>query len=167
MRPTALRVADASGALGIFVGVPATELAEARSTPRATESVVASEEAYPAKLPSYPRSAAPSASPIAEIRAAEEPTPVSVVSAVPHSRAPAAEIPSKTVVQGALQHLLATFEAARQLRPDIGLRGLRYLEDAPRDRRGRAVREEFVPVLWGGVRHSSLRAVHLEKTPMR
>ena len=83
MRPTALLVADASGALGILVGVPAAELAEARSTPRATESVVASEEAQPAKFPSHPRSAAPSASAIAEIRAAKELTPVSVVSAVP------------------------------------------------------------------------------------
>ena len=94
MRPTALLVADASGALGILVGVPAAELAEARSTPRATESVVASEEAQSAKFPSHPRSAAPSPSPIAEIRAAEEPTPVSVVSAVSRSRAPAAEIPA-------------------------------------------------------------------------
>ena len=134
MRPTALLVADASGALGILVGVPAAELAEARSTPRATESVVASEEAQSAKFPSHPHSAALSPSPIAEIRTAEEPTPVSVVSAVSRSRAPAAEIPSETAVQSALQHLLAIFEAPRQLRPDVGLRDLRYLEDAPRDR---------------------------------
>ena len=167
VRRTALLVADASGALGILVGVPAAELAEARSTPRATESVVASEEAQSAKFPSHPRSAAPSPSPIAEIRAAEEPTPVSVVSAVSRSRAPAAEIPSETAVQSALQHLLAIFEAARQLSPDVGLRDLRYLEDALRDRRGRSVREEFVPVLWGGVRHSSLRALSLGKTPRR
>ena len=167
VRPTALLVADSSGALDILVGVPAAALAEARSTPRATESVVASEEAQPAKFPSHPRSAAPSPSPIAEMRAAEEPTPVSVVWAVSRSRAPAAEIPSETAVQSALQRLLAIFEAARQLRPDVGLRDLRYREDAPCDRRALPVSEEFVPVLWRGVRHSSLRAVLLRKTPRR
>ena len=47
VRPTALLVVEPSGALGILVGVPVVELAEARSTPRATESVEASEEAPP------------------------------------------------------------------------------------------------------------------------
>ena len=42
VQPTALLVAEPSGALGILVGVPVAELAEARSTPRATESVDAS-----------------------------------------------------------------------------------------------------------------------------
>ena len=63
--------------------------------------MVASEKPQPAKFPSHPRSAAPSASAIAEIRAAKEPTPVSVVLAVPRSRASAAEIPSETAVQSA------------------------------------------------------------------
>ena len=97
----------------------------------------------------------------------EEPTPVSVASAAPRPRMPAAEIPSEAALQNAMQHLLAIFETSRQLRPDVGLRDLRYLEDAPRDRRGRPFREEFVPVLWGGVRRSSLHAARLGKTPRR
>ena len=124
----------------------------------------AAEEPQPAKFPSQPRSAAPSPSPIAEIRVADEPTPVSVASAVPSPRPPAVEIPSEAAVQNAMKQLLVIFVAARQLRPDVGLCDLRYLEDAPRDRRGCSVREDFVPVLWGGERRSSLRAVRLGKT---
>ena len=103
VRPTALLVAEASGALGVLVGVPLAELAEGRSTPRATESVEASEEAQPGKFPCQPRSAAPSSSPIAEVRAAEEPTPVSVVSAAPRLRPAAEEIPSEAAVQSAMR----------------------------------------------------------------
>ena len=67
--------------------MPVAELAEARSTPRATESVEASEEAPPIKAPSPPtaRSVAPSPSLIAEVRLAEDPTPVSVVVAASES----------------------------------------------------------------------------------
>ena len=54
IRPIALLAAEASGALGILVGVPVAELAEARSTPRATESVEASEEPPQTKSPSIP-----------------------------------------------------------------------------------------------------------------
>ena len=143
-------MADASGALGILVGVPLAELAEAWSTPTAAESVEASEEAQPVKFSSQPRSAAPSPSPITKVRSAEEPTPVSVVSAAPRPRTAVEEIPSEAAVQSVMRQLLAIFEAARQRRPDVGLRDLLYLEDAPCDRRGRPVREESVPVLWGG-----------------
>ena len=161
VRPTALLVAEASGALVVLVGVPVAELAEARGTPRATESVEASEEAQPMNSPAQPRSVAPSPSPIAEVRATEEPPPVSVGPPAPRLRAAAEEVPSETAMQSAVRHLLAIFEAARQLCPDVGWRDPVYLEDAPRDHRGRPVREEFVPALWGGVRRSSLRAVPL------
>ena len=51
MRPIALLVAEASDALGIPVSVPVGELPEAQSTPRATESVEAYEEAPLMKFP--------------------------------------------------------------------------------------------------------------------
>ena len=162
--PTALLVAEASGALGILVGVPVVKLAEARSTPRATESAAASEEVPPMKAPSQPRSVAPSPSRTAEVRPAEEPTPVSVVSAAPRLKAVAEEVPSESAVRSAVRQLMAIFTAARQLRPDVGRRDSMHLEDAPRDCRGRPVHEEFVPALWGGVRRSSLRAVRLGRT---
>ena len=165
MRPTALLVAEASGALGILAGVPLAGLAEARSTSRATESVDASEEAPPMKSPSQPRSVATSPSSIVEVRPAGEPTLISVVSATPRVRAVAAEVPSEAAVQSAVRQLMAIFAAARQLRPDVGRRDPVHLEDAPRDRRSRPVREEFVPALWSGVRRSSLRAVRLGRTP--
>ena len=147
VRPTAMLIAEPSGGLGILVGVPVAELAEARSTPRATESVAASEKAQPVKALSQQRSVAPSPSLVAEVRAAEEPTPVSVLSAAPRLRAAAEETPSEAAMQSAMRQLLAIFEAARKLRPEVGLRDLVCLEDAPRDRRGRPVREEFVPAL--------------------
>ena len=59
VRPIALLVAEASGALGILVVALVAELAEARSTPRATESVEASEEVPPMTSPPRPRSVAP------------------------------------------------------------------------------------------------------------
>ena len=68
VRPTALLVAEPSGALSILVGVPVAELAQARSTPRVIDSMEASEEAPPRKSPSQPRSVAPSPSPTAEVR---------------------------------------------------------------------------------------------------
>ena len=165
--PTILVVAEPSGTLGIPVVVPLAELAEPRSTPRATESVKASEEAPPMKFPSQPRSFEPSPSPTAEVRLAEERTPVSVVSAAPRSSAAAGEVPSEAAVQNAVRQLLAIFAAARHLRTDVGRRDSLHFEDGPRDRRGRPVHEEFVPALWGAVRRSSLRAVRLGRTPER
>ena len=153
--------------LGILVVVPVAELAEAQSTPRDTESVAASEDVPPMTPPSQPRSVAPSPSPTAEIRLAEEPIPVSVVSAAPRLSAVAEEVPSEAAVQSAVRQLMAIFAAACQLRTDLGRRDPVHLEDAPRDRRGRPVHEEFVPALWGGVRRSSLRAVCLGRTPKR
>ena len=163
----ALFVAEASGALGILVGVPVAELAEARSTPRATEPVEASKEVPPMKSPSQPHSIAPSPSRTADVRLAEKPTPVSVVSAAPRLSAVAEDVPSEAAVQSAVRQLMAIFAAARQLRTDVGRRDSVHLEDAPRDRRDRPVHEECMPALWGGVRHSSLRAVHLGRTPKR
>ena len=148
MRLIALLVAEPSGALGILVGVPLAKLAEARSTPRA-ECVEASDEVPPMKSPSLLRSGAPSPSLTAEVRLAEEPTPVSVVSAAPRLSAVAEEVPPEAAVQSAVRQLMAIFAAVRQLRTDFGRRDSVYLEDAPRDRRGRPVQEEFVPVLWG------------------
>ena len=145
--------------------MPLAELAEARSTPRATESVEASEEAQPAQFSSQPRSAAPSPSPIADIRAAEEPTRVSVALAAPRPSMAAKEISFAAAVQSAMQQFLGIVEGARHLRPAVGLPDLLCLEEAPRDRRGRPVRKHFVPVLWGGVRRSSFHAVRLGKTP--
>ena len=117
------------------------------------------------KPPSQPRSVAPSPSPTAKIRLAEELTPVSVVSAAPRLRAVAEEVPSEAAVQSAVRQLMAIFAAARQLRTDVWRRDFVHLEDAPRDRRGRSVQEEFMPALWGGVRRSSLRVVRLGRTP--
>ena len=114
VRPSALLVAEPSGALGIRAGVPVADLAEARSTPRATESVAASEEVPPMKSPSQPRSVKPSP-PAAEVRPAEEAAPVSVVSAAPRLSAVAEELPSEAAVQSAVQQLMAIFAAARQL----------------------------------------------------
>ena len=151
----------------LFVGVPLAELAGARSTSRAAEPVKASAKAQPVKSPSQPRSAVPSPSPIAEVRAAEEPTPVSVVSAAPCLSAVAEEAPTEAAVQSAMRQLLAIVEAARHLRLDVGLRDPVYLEDAPRGRRGRHVREEFVPVLRGGVLRYSSRAMRFGRTPGR
>ena len=71
--PTALLVAEASGALGILVGVPVAELGEARSTPRATESVEASEEVQLVELPPQQRPAAPFVSRVVGLPGAEEP----------------------------------------------------------------------------------------------
>ena len=167
VRPTALLVAEPSGASGILVGVPVVELAEARSTLRSTESVEASEKMTPRKSPSQPRSVAPSPSPTAEARLAQEPTPVSVVSAAPRLSAVAEEVPSEAAVQSAVRQLMAIFAAGRQLHTDVARRDSVHLEDAPRDRRGRPVHEEFVPALCGGVRRSSLRAVRLGRTPKR
>ena len=144
VRRTALLVAEASGALAILAGVPVAELAKARGTATATRSVEASDEAQPVNSPSPPRSVAPSPSRNAEVRAAEEPTAVSVVSAAPRLRAAAEEITSEAAVQSALRKLLAILEAARHLRPLVGLRDLVYLEDAPRHCRGRPLREKFV-----------------------
>ena len=86
VRPTALLVAEASGALGILVCVPAAELAGARSTLRATESVEASAEAKPVGLPPQQLPAEPSLSLVVGFPVAEEPTPVSVALATSRSR---------------------------------------------------------------------------------
>ena len=165
VRPIALLVAEPSEALGILVGVIIAELAEARSTPRATEFVKASEEAPPMKSPSQPRSVAPSPSPTTEVRLAEEPAPVSVVSAAPRLSAVAEEVPTEAAVQCAVRQLLAIVATVRQLRTDARRRDSTHLEDVPRDRRGRPLHAEFVPELWGGVSRSSLRAVRLGRTP--
>ena len=119
------------------------------------------------KSPSQQRSVATPPSPTAEVRLAEEPTPASVVSAAPRMRAVAGEAPSEAAVHSALRQLLAIFVAARELRLDVGRRDAVHLEDSPCDRRGRPVHEAFVPALWGGVRRSSLRAVHLGRTTKR
>ena len=89
------------------------------------------------------------------------------MSAAPRLRAVAEEVPSEAAMESAVRELLAIFAAAPQLRPDVGRRDFVHLEDAPRDHRGRPVREEFVTALWGGVRRSSLRAVCLGRTPKR
>ena len=98
VRPTALRVAEASAALGILVGVPLSDLAEPHRTPRATGSAEASEETQPVELSSQPRHGAPSPSPVAELHAAEETTPVSVASALPRPSTAAEGIPSEAAV---------------------------------------------------------------------
>lgn len=125
MRSIALLVAEASGVLDILVGVPVAEPAEAPSTPRVTESVEASEETQPVKLPCRQRFAAPSLSAVVGLYVAEKPAPVSVASATPRSRIVIEEIHSETAVHSAMQQLLEIVEAARQLRPEVGLRDLR------------------------------------------
>ena len=169
VRRTALLVAQPSEGLGILVGVPVEELEEAWSTPRATESAAASEEIPRMKSPSRLRSVEPSPPPIAGVRLAEEPTPVSVVSVAPRLSTVAEKVPSEAAVQrqSAVRQLMAIFAAACQLRTDVGRRDPVHLEDARRDRRGRPVHEAFGPALWSGVRRSSLRAVRLGRTPNR
>ena len=119
VRPTVLLVAETSGPLGILVGLPVAELAEARSTARAIESLAASEEVPPMKSPSQRRSVAPSLSPTAEVRLAGEPIAVSVVPAAPRLSAFAEEVPSEAAVQTTVRQLIAIFAAAGQLRPDV------------------------------------------------
>ena len=147
VRATALFVAEPTGALGILVCVPVADLAEARSTPRARESLATSEEVLPRKSPSRPRSVRPSQSPTAEARTAGELAPASDVPVASRSSAIAVEVPSEAAVQNAVHQLMALFEAARQLGTPVGWRESAHLDDAPRDRQGRPVREEFVPAL--------------------
>ena len=113
MRSTALLAAEGSGALGILGGVPVAALVEMRSTPQATVFVEASEQAPPMRSPSQPRSVAPSPAPTAQVRLAEEPTPVSVVSAAPRLKVTAEDVPSEAAVQSAVRQLFAIIAAAR------------------------------------------------------
>ena len=83
------------------------------------------------------------------------------------SRAGDAEVPSDAAVQSAVRQLIALFEAARQMGAPAATREVEHLEDAPRNRRGRPLHDDFVPALWGGLGHSSLRAVRLGRTPRR
>ena len=76
-------------------------------------------------------------------------------------------VPSDAAVQSAVQELIALFEAACQAGAPSGRREVEHLEDAPRNRRGCLMQEEFVPALWVWVRQSSLRAVRLGRTPRR
>lgn len=67
------------------------------------------------------------------------------------------DFPFDAAVQTAVRHLMALFEAPRQMGAHIERRQPADVGDAPRDRWGRLVHEEFVPALWKGVRRSSLR----------
>ena len=165
VRVTALFVAEPTGALGKLFDVPVPDLAEARSTSRAPESLAASEGVLLRKSPSRPRSVDPAPSPTVEVRAAGELASASDVPVAPRPRAIAVEIPSEAAVQSAVRQLMALFEAARQFGAHIRRREPAHLDDAPHDRRGHPVHEEFVPALWSGVRRSSLRAVRLGRTP--
>ena len=164
VRPTALVAAEPPGSLGILVGVPVPELAETRSTLRATESVAATEEVPAMESPTQPRSVAPSPSPTAEVRLAEEPTLLPIVSAAPRSSAVAEKVPSDAAVESAVRQLMAVFAAARRLGIDVGPRDSVHLQDVPRDGRGRPVQEELVPAPWGRVHRSRLRASRLGRT---
>ena len=147
VRATALFVAEPTGALGILVDVPVADLVEARKTPRAPESVATSEEVLPRESPSRPRSVLHSPSPTAEVRTAGELAPASDVSVASRSREIAGGVPSEAAMQNGVRQLLALFEATGQLGAPVGRRESEHLEDAPRDRRGRPVHEEFVPAL--------------------
>ena len=92
---------------------------------------------------------------------------VSDVAVVSCSRVSDVEFPSEAVVQSAVQQLVALFEAACQLGAPAREHEVEHLEDDPRDRRDRPVHEEFVPVLGGGVRQSSLRGMRFRHTPRR
>ena len=52
-------------------------------------------------------------------------------------------VPSDAAVQSAVQELIALFEAACQAGAPSGRREVEHLEDAPRNRRGRAVQENL------------------------
>ena len=177
VRATALFVAEPTGALGILVAVPVADLVEARKTPRAPESVETSEEVLPRESPSRPRSVEPSPSPTADVRTAGELAPASDVSVASRSREIAGGVPSEAAMQNGVRQLLALFEAAGQLGAPVGRRESEHLEDAPRDRRGRLVHEEFVPAsrppvqrpacalcVWAGLRGANFVCVRARYT---
>ena len=167
-RATALFVADTSGALWILVRVPAADVAEARSSPSVTGSVAKLEDGPPRKSRSRSRSARPSPPPPApEVCVVAESDLVSDVAAMPRSRSGDVGFPSEAAVQSTVRQLVALFEAARRLRVSAREREVEHLEDAPLDRRGRPVHQDFVPALWGGERRFNLRAVRAGRTPRR
>ena len=111
VRATALFVAEPTGALAILVGVPLADKAEARSTPRALESLAASEEVLLRKSPSQPRSVDLAPSPTVEVRSAGELASASDVSVASRPRAIGVEIPSEAAVQSAVRQLMALFDS--------------------------------------------------------
>ena len=163
-----LFVANTSRALRLLVGVPAGDAAESRSFPRVARSLVELDDRLSEKSRFRLRSSGPSRpSPAPVVCVVGKADLVSDVAAVSCSRVSDVECPSETAVQSAVRQLVALFEAARRLGAPAREREVEYLEDAPRDRRGRPVHEELVPALWGGVRQSSLRGVRLGRTPRR
>ena len=165
---TALFAADTSGALRLLVGVPAGDAAESRSSPRAARSVAELEDRPSGKPCSRSRSGRPSQlSQAPAVCVGGKADLVSDVTAASCSRVSNVEFPSEAAVQRAVRKLVALFEAARRLGAPARERKVEHLEDAPRDRQGRPMHEEFVPALWDGARQSSLRGARLGRTPRR
>ena len=149
-------------------GVPAGDAAESRSSPRGARSAAELEDRPSGKSRSRSQSSRPSRpSPAPAVCVVGKADLVSDVAAVSCSRVSDVELPSEAAVQSAVRQLVALLEAARRLGAPAREREVEHLEDAPRDRRGRPVYEEFEPALWGGVRQSSLRAMRLGRTPRR
>ena len=151
-RATALFVADTSGALHLLVGVPAGDVAELRNSPRVAGSMAELEDRPSGKSRVRSRSGRPSQpSPAPAVCIVGNADLVPDVAAVSRSRVSDVEFPSEAALQSAVRQLVALFEAARQLGAPARERDVEHLEDAPRDRRGRPVHEDFVPALWGRV----------------
>ena len=167
-RPTALFVADTSGALSFLVGAPAGGAPESRSFPRVARSVAELDDRPSGKSRSRSHSSRPSRpSPAPAVCVMGKADLVSDVAVVSRSRVSDMEFPSEAAVQSAVRQHVALFEAARRLGAPAREREAEHLKDAPRDRRGRPMHKELEPALWGGLRQSSLRAVRLGRTPRR
>ena len=166
-RAIALFVANTSGALHLLVRLLAGDVAESRSSPRAAGSMAELEDRPSGESRSRSRSgrlSPPPPAPAVCVGGKADLGPE--VAAVLCSRTSDVEFPSEAALQSAVRQLVALFEAARRLGNPAMERAVEPL-DAPCDRRGRPVHEDFVPALWGGVRQTRLRAVRLGRTPRR
>ena len=155
---TAVFLVDSKRALRLLVGMHSGATAESRSSPRATGSLTELAKAPPRKSRSRSRSARASPPPsLLEIRLVGESDSVPGAGEELPSHEGEQGVPSDAAVQSAVRQLIALSEAARQMGAPAARREVEQLEDAPRNRRGRQMQEDFVPALWRGVRHSSLR----------
>ena len=165
---TAVFLVDSKRALRLLVGVHSGATAESRSSPRATGPLAELAKAPLRKSRSGSRSARASPPPpVPEIRLVGESGSVPGPGEELPSRDGEEGVPSDAAVHSAVRQLVALFETARQVDAPAARREVDNLADAPRNLRGRPVQEDFVPALWGGVHHSSLRAVRLGRTPRR
>ena len=133
--PTAVFVADTSGALRLLVGVPARDAAESRGSFPVTRPLAEPEARLSGKSRSRSRSSRPSQpSPAPAVCVVGKADLFFDVAAVSCSRVRDVKFPSEAAVQSAAVWCVALFEAACQLGAPAREREVAHLEDAPRDR---------------------------------